>query len=481
VKVKETNTTQSSFLERLQQRDTMSLVNNRSNPVVFATATAAVSLGAIALLRALVVSSPPASSRVPVHRSWLPYLGHGPSFFASPFLFMMELKRKYKDSCWITFFGKPCMIIFRPEDFKNLLSKGEKAVSFLKANNDMVGFAFPQEDTKDFPTKELEQKIAYARGTGLSGAPIFMHAIRKEKMLSWLKPIRTMLEQQFMSLEETGTVDLFDWCKHLICSVTLGVLLGDRVLEDKNLMSTFLDIYYDGDPEFAFKGPMKAAEALFEVGIFGERKVFQRQRDLTYPYVEEEMRRVVAGEPQPEDGNVLSSMVHYWYNRLDKNEDSLKAAKRRICNDLFMFTFAALSNSYAAAAWVMYHILNNTNQTGDNIKAELERVHESMEQDVPEFDSSGLEKIILEITRLYSPGAFIREIRKPWTMPSTKEVLQPGTMVLLSGGVMFRNPEFFENPLEFDPSRFGPERDEEKKNASVFAGFGTGSVSQIDW
>eukprot|EP00547_Thalassionema_nitzschioides_P015974 CAMPEP_0194253410 /NCGR_PEP_ID=MMETSP0158-20130606/29775_1 /TAXON_ID=33649 /ORGANISM="Thalassionema nitzschioides, Strain L26-B" /LENGTH=421 /DNA_ID=CAMNT_0038991091 /DNA_START=324 /DNA_END=1585 /DNA_ORIENTATION=+ len=355
------------------------------------------------------------------------------------------------------------------------MKQSEKSASMLKPIDDLVGFAFPQENKKDFPTKELEQRISFARGQGVSGAPIFMHSIRKEKMLCWLKPIRSLLEHKFISLEESGTVDLFDWCRTLISSVTVGVLLGERVLEDHALMETFLEIYYDGDPEFAFKGPLKAAGSMLEVGLFGERRVFQRQRDLTDPYIQEEIQNVLAGKPEPNDGSVLSSMVRYWYNRLDKDEAALRSATRRIGNDLFMFTFAAFTNSYAAAAWVMYHILHNTNKTGDNIQPELDKVHQSMEQDNPEFECPGLEKIILEIARLYSPGAFLREIMKPWTMPSTKEVVPKGSIVMLSVGCIYRDSQFFENPLEFDPSRFEPGRDEEKKNAGIFAGFGTGT------
>ena len=448
------------------------LSTDRANSVVFATAAAAI-LGGYALKQSLL--DPSRGSKIPKYRSWVPLLGIGPAFFNAPFGFLMRLKKKYKDYCWTTFFGKPCLLLFRSDDFKHVMRQPEKSISFLKANNSLVGFAFPQDDLKEFPTKELEEKIAFKGGEGVSGAPIFMHSIRKEKMLSWLKPIRKLLEQKFMALDESGTVDLFEWSQMLISSVTLGVLLGDRVFKDKELMDVSLEIYNEGDPEFAFKGPLKAAGSMLEVGIFGERRIFQRQRDLTYPYIEEEIERVIAGEPEPADGNVLSTMVRYWYNRLDKDEAALKIATRRICNDLFMFTFAAFTNSYAAAAWVMYHVVRNTNQTGDKIKPELEAVHRSMAQDNPEFQCPGLEKIILEITRLYTPGAFLRDIQKPWTMPSTKEVIPPGTFLILSAGALFRDPDLFENPLEFDPSRFGPGRDEEKKNAGLFSGFGTGT------
>lgn len=48
-------------------------------------------------------------------------------------------------------------------------------------------------------------------------------------------------------------------------------------------------------------------------------------------------------------------------SKLSEDPDYIRAAKYRIANDLFKFTFAAVTNSFGAAAWVLFHAIRNTN------------------------------------------------------------------------------------------------------------------------
>ena len=52
-----------------------------------------------------------------------------------------------------------------------------------------------------------------------------------------------------------------------------------------------------------------------------------------------------------------------------------------------------------------------------------------------------------------------------------------GDMVLVSPSVGMRLPETFKNPDDFDPDRFGPEREEHKSSPYAYLGFGGGMHS----
>jgi cytochrome P450 len=158
-----------------------------------------------------------------------------------------------------------------------------------------------------------------------------------------------------------------------------------------------------------------------------------------------------------------------WFTtKLQEDPDYLRVAKRRIANDLFMFTFAAVANSFGAAAWVLFHVIRNTNGTGDRIREEVKTLADDSDE-VPELEST-----VYEVARLYSPGAIMRLLLEPWEIPSKGVKIPAGSVVVTPVFTCHRNPEGFSNPLEFDPTRFGPDRDERKTSGGLFLTFGSG-------
>jgi cytochrome P450 len=188
--------------------------------------------------------------------------------------------------------------------------------------------------------------------------------------------------------------------------------------------------------------------------------------------VDEEIERCIAGEPEAEDASVLSSFVRAWYQlKLQKNPDYLRGTRVRIANDMFLFTFAAITNSYPVVAWVLFHAIRNTGGVGDRIRAELTKVDVDDSESLPE-----MEKAINEVARLYSPGTLMRLVNAPFKVPSTGDVISPGSLVAFSVAAAHRNPEAFSNPLDFDPTRFDEGRDERLGSArGMFLTFGAGA------
>lgn len=79
-----------------------------------------------------------------------------------------------------------------------------------------------------------------------------------------------------------------------------------------------------------------------------------------------------------------------------------------------------------------------------------------------------------EIERLYPPTALVvRGVVKEIEFAGYK--ILPGWSVVLSQFVTHRLPEVYTNPEEFDPNRFAPPREEDKKLPFSLVGFGGGS------
>jgi cytochrome P450 len=163
-------------------------------------------------------------------------------------------------------------------------------------------------------------------------------------------------------------------------------------------------------------------------------------------------------------------MVRLWFtSKCEEDPDYLRAAKHRIANDLFMFTFASVPNTFGAAAWVLFHVIRNTNGTGDRIREEIKTLADDSTM-VPELEST-----IYEIARLYTSGSVMRLLLQPWEIPSKGEIIPAGSVVAAPVFTSHRNPQGFSNPLEFDPTRFGPDRNERKTAGSLYMPFGAGT------
>jgi cytochrome P450 len=163
-------------------------------------------------------------------------------------------------------------------------------------------------------------------------------------------------------------------------------------------------------------------------------------------------------------------MVRMWFkSKLLEDPEYLRVAKFRIANDLFMFTFAAVANSYGAAAWVLFHVIRNTNGTGDRIREEIKTMADDSDE-VPELEST-----VYEVSRLYASGSLMRLLLNPWELPSKGEIIPAGSVVAVPVFTSHRNPQGFSNPLEFDPTRFGPDRDERKTAGGLYMSFGSGT------
>jgi hypothetical protein len=271
----------------------------------------------------------------------------------------------------------------------------------------------------------------------------------------------------------------------LVSAITGRVLLGAEASNDD--VSEWVQLVYAAEPERAFSSPLASIGTLMDVAIHGERKIFERIRQHVYPFLDKEIERCIAGEPETHDASVISgkqeqrprnesgfstvlsthcdslllfsAMVRMWFSfKLKEDPDYLRATPHQIANDLLMLTFAAVANSYGAAAWVLFHAIRNTNGVGSRIREELG----TLGQDSDSFPE--LEKTIYEIARLYVPGTLMRVLQKDWELPS-KGIIPSGSVVACSVFCAHRNLDGFSNPLEFDPERFSEDRDERKKRA----------------
>lgn len=73
-------------------------------------------------------------------------------------------------------------------------------------------------------------------------------------------------------------------------------------------------------------------------------------------------------------------------------------------------------------------------------------------------DMKYLSQVLEEGLRKYpSVPVIVREVQKDYKIPNNGAILEKGIQVFVNVQAMHRDPEYFPNPLEFNPDRFSPE------------------------
>ena len=432
---------------------------------------------AAVLLGALLAILLPKNKRSSIPRvpSWLPLVGSGVQYFQSPAQFCDKHRKELGNVFQATIFGRQWFFVFDKQDVSKMLRANEKNVSMYQGLGKLIGKFLPSDLAEGFDPPAVEQFVSRgADWSGIQSTPHFVQALKPQRLRAWIPGLRQMLQQDMAELPSKGKVNLFAWCSDLISAITARVSLGDVVAKDRQMSRAWIELVRVAEPESAFATPLSSMGALVEIALGGERNVYGRARQFLYPFIDAEIEKCLAGETEGSDASVLAGLVRAWYKQdaFQKNPDFLRGARVRIANDLFFFTFAAITNSYAAAAWALWHVIRNTGGIGDRVRAELNRQLSDDSGDNENFPE--LENLLNEVARLYTPGTLFRLLMRDFRVPSTGDIIPAGNLIACSVPAAHRSPDVYAQPGDFDPTRF-ENKEERVRAAGLFMTFGAGT------
>mmetsp|Transcript_16663 Transcript_16663/g.40700 ORF Transcript_16663/g.40700 Transcript_16663/m.40700 type:complete len:265 (-) Transcript_16663:117-911(-) len=184
------------------------------------------------------------------------------------------------------------------------------------------------------------------------------------------------------------------------------------------------------------------------------------------------MLETVKTQQAPQEKTVLAGMVAYWWKASDGDERMFWAARRRIANDAFNFTFSAIDNSFSAFAWTLFHILDDTNGTGKHVRAEIDAFIQANDISLDSLNKmSNLQGCVREVARLYTPSMLGRLSSETFETESGF-VVPKGHYVSVCPYHNMRDPNVFKDPLRFDPQRDPAEL---KAAGNMYHPFGNGA------
>lgn len=184
--------------------------------------------------------------------------------------------------------------------------------------------------------------------------------------------------------------------------------------------------------------------------------------------------KVIEKHKNDPGGNTVVAML---LNAKDVEGDGKGMSDRQVRDEAITMFNAGHDSTAAALTWTWYELLRHK----DIYRQFLEQVDSASGNKIPDLTSLSAiplaEQSVKEALRLYPPAWLLpRQCNQDVELAGYQ--LKKGYLINMSPFVMQRDARFFENPNEFNPSRFAPDKEKAMYPFSFFP-FGAGPRSCI--
>ncbi|KAL5115343.1 hypothetical protein ACEQ8H_006788 [Pleosporales sp. CAS-2024a] len=299
-----------------------------------------------------------------------------------------------------------------------------------------------------------------------------VHLLKNEQFRRKLPTLVSDVQDAVASIQNdpSGMINPFESIYRIVFRLTIRMVGADEMADDAKVLEETLKLVE------AIDGSATATAVMFPT--LPSPAVVKRTYagGQLYMMLEKIIKKRVASDEKHHDA------LQYM---LDQGDRTFK-----ILEFIIGALFAGLLNSGINAAWVMCYLasspewLEKTREEVRNTAAKYARDpnaplrhqldHVPLEAWESEFPIIDL--CLRDSIRLNLNGAALRmnTSGRPLPIPDTNEVIPPGAVVTYATGDILLNPDIYTNPHEWDPSRYMPDRAEDKKAPHAFIGWGSG-------
>ncbi|MEL7529730.1 MAG: cytochrome P450 [Bacteroidota bacterium] len=313
----------------------------------------------------------------------------------------------------------------------------EKPMRFLKAAIGNVGFVAGHE--------------AY-----LNQRPVMHEPFRGKKMAQYLETMNQVVIKWLETLEDEGRLELTSSFTPLVQEVAGRAMMSDEFYEQigDEFWDHYITIGKSLDPMLPPHLPLPK--------FIRRDRARKKLVKMLKPIIDQRRAKPDAYE------DFLQDMIN------KPKKDGNPATDDEVIGLVIAILFAGHETTVGQAAWTIIQLLQNP----DYLKLVLEEIKEkfpygSMVDTKTVIQQQHLRWAIDETTRT-RPSADITIRLAEKEIEVGDYVIPEGWVVFLSAEVAQFLPEIFENPYEYDPLRFSPERKEDKKHRNTIIGFGGG-------
>ena len=273
---------------------------------------------------------------------------------------------------------------------------------------------------------------------------------------TYLPIINRVIADRTSTWLERGEIDMYEEAREITFDAAAAALGGFRPGQEVDRLRRFFYMLLHGfDPAEesyeTFAGRWSLARAEMTETLLGLIR----------------LRRAAPRDQQPTD--VLGMIVH----ARDENGDEL--SDEQVLAHINILLVAGHETTTTLGSWVLYLLATETEHAA-NVRDELQTL--MGDEDKPLTVEAlramkALDLFIRETGRLYSPVLNVpRGVVKPFEFGGYE--VPAGTQVRLALAASHRLPTVFTDPEVFDPERFAPPREEDRRTPYSLVTFGSG-------
>jgi retinoid hydroxylase len=383
----------------------------------------------------------------------LPFIGQTIGILAKQELFYWQQYQQYGNIFKISLpeaigFGK-CACLIGPEANQLVLKDGADKLSSRLGNRSLEPIL-----SKDMV---LLQDGAEHRASRKLILPIFHH----QAIASYFDTIQTVVTETVANWGKQSTISLEKEMRKLTLAIAVRTFLGSEKMEEIDRVSQWYVTLVN-----SLNGMIKWDNPLT---FYGRGQVARRK-------IADYIRQIIKDRIELGDLEHSKDVIGFLMSIVD--EDGHKFTETQIINQAIGFLFAAHETTSSLMSWLMFE-LGNRPEWRQKLRAELQQVagNESLKlQQLRQLPQ--LSNVLKEGERLYPPvhalsRAVVEDIEfAGYTIPA-------GWYIVIFPSMTHRMPEIYQDPESFDPDRFAPPREEDKKYPYSLIGFGGGAHSCI--
>ncbi|GBG27609.1 Sterol 14-demethylase, partial [Hondaea fermentalgiana] len=428
------------------------------------TVTAALIVALVAFIfvyRMAKKDKAPAGYKLPPEfRSNIPVVGNFIGFASDPLGFVRQGYKECGNIFTIDMVAEKCTFLIGADAHKVFFEATDEEMDQARPYRFMKPI-FGKGVVYDSPLKKRRQQM---RALGRSLRP----SVIKTYPPMIAAEVKSYLDSRW---GDSGTVDLHKAFAELIINTASATLLGPEIrgemFQEMSTLYAHLDngltpisVFFPNAPTAAHKS---RDHARIEISALFSRILERRRADP---------------EAAEKRSDMIKTLMEFTYS------DGTKFTDDEIAGMILAALFAGQHTSSIVSTWSLLFLLEDKRNKGAKVFEKILDEIASLEEkpglfasgDVPHDvvkEEVELYKVVKEAIRLHPPLIMLmREVMKPITMPDGTYI-PAGHRAMVSNAIAQRLPEVFENPDEFDPSRWDDFNIAKLKPYS-FIGFGAG-------
>lgn len=388
--------------------------------------------------RSRSLSTPPPGMKPIPGDSGLPLLGHGLDMLRLGMNFVMKRYATHGPISWVNAFGVKVVSASGPEATQEVLANRDKAFS-QKGWEYFIGPFFH----RGLMLLDFDEHIYHRR--------IMQMAFTADRLSGYMAQVGSVVGSSVASWSARDGFPLYPALKQLTLDVATKIFMASSLGGDsRRLTNAFVDTVRAGTSLLRFPLP----GGRWAAGLNG-RKV-----------LEDYFRRSLPAKRASDSDDLFAALCHA------RTDDGETFSDDDVVNHMIFLMMAAHDTSTIATSALAYYLGKNP-EWQDKVRAESlalgdEPLTVSSLASLPTLDL-----VLKESMRLVPPVPWM--VRK--TVKDTELMghhLPAGVFVTTLAWMNHLLPEYWTDPLRFDPTRFAEDRREDKSHRFAYMPFGGG-------